>query len=33
MPLWSGLLWKNSIYLRARFLGELLKHVMRDKLM
>jgi hypothetical protein len=32
MPIWSGLLWKNSVYLRARFLGELLKNIMGDKL-
>jgi hypothetical protein len=33
MPLWGGLLWRNSIFLRARFLGELLKKIMGDKLM
>ncbi|CAF1286353.1 unnamed protein product [Adineta steineri] len=32
MPLWSGLIWKNSVLLRARFLGELLKLIMGDKL-
>ncbi|CAF1524998.1 unnamed protein product [Rotaria sp. Silwood1] len=32
MPLWSGIIWKNSVYLRARFLGELLKNIMQDKL-
>jgi hypothetical protein len=33
LPIWSGLVWGNSIYLRARFLGELLKNIMGDKLM
>ncbi|CAF2696191.1 unnamed protein product [Rotaria sp. Silwood2] len=32
MPLWSGIIWRNSIYLRARFLGELLKNIMKEKL-
>ncbi|UJR08956.1 hypothetical protein I4U23_013208 [Adineta vaga] len=32
MPLWSSLVWKNSVYLRARFLGELLKSIMGNKL-
>lgn len=32
MPLWSGIIWNNSIFLRARFLGELLKKIMGDKL-
>ncbi|CAF4748072.1 unnamed protein product [Rotaria socialis] len=32
MPLWSVMIWKNSVYLRARFLGELLKTIMKDKL-
>ncbi|CAF4446526.1 unnamed protein product, partial [Adineta steineri] len=32
MPLWSGLIWKNSVLLRARFLGEVLKLIMGDKL-
>ena len=33
LSIWSAVLWRNSIYLRARFLGELLKHVMGEKLM
>ena len=32
MPFWSSLLWRNSIYLRGRFLGELLNKVMNNKL-
>lgn len=32
MPLWAGLVWQNSVFLRGRFLGEFLKDVMKDKL-
>ncbi|CAF1405410.1 unnamed protein product [Adineta ricciae] len=33
MPLWGTLLWGNSVFLRGRFLGELLKSIMGNKLL
>ncbi|CAF1233072.1 unnamed protein product [Adineta ricciae] len=33
MPLWGALLWENSVFLRGRFLGELLKSIMGNKLL